>query len=133
MDYEKLADLILPEIDKTIEDYEAIYPKRELKEGAVVTRFAPSPTGFLHIGGLFSALISERTAHQSGGKFILRIEDTDKKREVENGIEKILEGLCEFGIKIDEGVVAEDEEIGNYGPYTQANEAQFTVHLQKSL
>ncbi|MBQ2897115.1 MAG: glutamate--tRNA ligase [Clostridia bacterium] len=133
MDYEKLADLILPEIDKTIEDYEAIYPKRELKEGAVVTRFAPSPTGFLHIGGLFSALISERTAHQSGGKFILRIEDTDKKREVENGIEKILEGLCEFGIKIDEGVVAEDEEIGNYGPYTQSKRGAIYGAFAKEL
>lgn len=133
MNYEKLAELLLPEIDKTVADYEAMYPKRDLAEGAAVTRFAPSPTGFLHIGGLFSALISERTAHQSGGKFILRIEDTDKKREVENGVEKILEGLSEFGVKIDEGVVAEDEEKGNYGPYTQSKRAPIYGAFAKEL
>lgn len=133
MNYEKLAELILPEIDKTIEDYEVMYPKRELNEGAAVTRFAPSPTGFLHIGGLFSALISERTAHQSGGKFILRIEDTDKKREVENGVEKILEGLYEFGVKIDEGVIGENEETGAYGPYTQSKRAHIYGAFAKEL
>lgn len=133
MNYEKLAELLLPEIDKTVADYEAMYPKRDLAEGAAVTRFAPSPTGFLHIGGLFSALISERTAHQSGGKFILRIEDTDKKREVENGVEKILEGLSEFGVKIDEGVVAENEEKGNYGPYTQSKRAPIYGAFAKEL
>ena len=82
----KLADLIFPEITETIEDLEKRFPKRDLKEGAEVTRFAPSPTGFLHIGGLFGSLIDMTVANQSGGKFILRIEDTDKKREVENGI-----------------------------------------------
>ena len=133
MNYEKLADILLPEIDKTVADYEAIYPKRNLEEGAQVTRFAPSPTGFLHIGGLFSALISERCAHQSGGKFILRIEDTDKKREVENGVEKILEGLSEFGVKIDEGVVSETEEKGEYGPYTQSKRAPIYGAFAKEL
>ena len=133
MNYEKLADILLPEINKTIADYEAIYPKRNLAEGAQVTRFAPSPTGFLHIGGLFSALISERTAHQSGGKFILRIEDTDKKREVENGVEKILEGLSEFGVKIDEGVISETEEKGDYGPYTQSKRAPIYGAFAKEL
>lgn len=133
MNYEKLADILLPEIDKIIADYEAIYPKRDLAEGAQVTRFAPSPTGFLHIGGLFSALISERCAHQSGGKFILRIEDTDKKREVENGVEKILEGLLEFGVKIDEGVVSENEEKGDYGPYTQSKRAPIYGAFAKEL
>ena len=133
MDYEKLAELVLPEIDKNIQDYELIYPKRQLPEGAQVTRFAPSPTGFLHIGGLFSALISERTAHQSGGKFILRIEDTDKKREVENGVEKILEGLGEFGVKVDEGVIGEDKETGDYGPYTQSKRGAIYGAFAKEL
>ncbi len=133
MDYEKLAELVLPEIDKNIQDYELIYPKRQLPEGAQVTRFAPSPTGFLHIGGLFSALISERTAHQSGGKFILRIEDTDKKREVENGVEKILEGLKEFGVNVDEGVIGEDKETGDYGPYTQSKRGAIYGAFAKEL
>jgi len=133
MNYEKLAELLLPEIDKTVADYEIMYPKRELPEGAAVTRFAPSPTGFLHIGGLFSALVSERVAHQSGGKFILRIEDTDKKREVENGVEKILEGLSEFGIKIDEGVVGQDQETGEYGPYTQSKRGAIYGAFAKEL
>ena len=79
MDYKKLAELLFPGITKTPDDYEKLYPERELPEGAKVTRFAPSPTGFLHIGGLFASLISERLAHQSGGVFLLRIEDTDKK------------------------------------------------------
>ena len=112
VDYQKLAELLFPHIDKTIEDYEAIYPQRELGEEAKITRFAPSPTGFLHIGGLFAALISERIAHQSGGKFILRIEDTDKKREVDDGVSKIIEGLKSFGIQIDEGFVDFDKEEG---------------------
>ena len=105
-DNERLAEFLFGDITKTVEGLEKEYPARNLKEGARVTRFAPSPTGYLHIGGLFAALISERTAHQSGGRFILRIEDTDKKREVENGVEKILEGLNSFGINIDEGFVS---------------------------
>ncbi|MBO5454107.1 MAG: glutamate--tRNA ligase [Clostridia bacterium] len=133
MDYNKLASLLFPHIDKTIEDYERIYPKRELPEGANVTRFAPSPTGFLHIGGLFAALISERMAHQSSGKFILRIEDTDKKREVEGGIDKILEGLLAFGIKIDEGFTDFDTETGNYGPYQQSKRAEIYQTFAKHL
>ena len=123
MDYNMLAELLFPHIDKTPADYEKLYPKRELAEGARVTRFAPSPTGFLHIGGLFAALISERIAHQSGGRFILRIEDTDKKREVEGGVEKILDGLLSFGIKIDEGFVDYDVQAGDYGPYKQSERA----------
>ena len=82
----KLANLIFPEITETIEELETRFPKRDLQEGAEVTRFAPSPTGFLHIGGLFGSLIDMRVANQSNGKFILRIEDTDTKRTVENGI-----------------------------------------------
>ena len=113
MDYNKLAQLLFPDIDKAPEYYDEKFPKRDLAEDAKITRFAPSPTGFLHIGGLFAALISERIAHQSGGKFILRIEDTDKKREVENGVDKIIEGLKAFGIKIDEGFVDFDTETSN--------------------
>lgn len=133
MDYKKLAQLMFPNINKTISDYENIYPKRTLEESAQVTRFAPSPTGFLHIGGLFAALISERIAHQSGGVFILRIEDTDKKREVENGVERILEGLKAFNIKIDEGFVDYDKCVGNYGPYKQSERAEIYQTFAKAL
>lgn len=133
MDFSLLAELLFPHIDKTIEDYEKQYPERDLPEGAKVTRFAPSPTGFLHIGGLFAALISERTAHQSGGRFILRIEDTDKKREVENGVEKIVEGLNSFGINIDEGFISSDEQRGDYGPYKQSERAEIYQCFAKKL
>ena len=133
VDYIKLGNLLFPTIDKTPEDYESIYPQRELGEEAKVTRFAPSPTGFLHIGGLFAALISERTAHQSGGKFILRIEDTDKKREVDDGVSKIIEGLKSFGIQIDEGFVDFDKEEGAYGPYKQSQRKEIYQAFAKSL
>lgn len=133
MDYNKLAQLLFPDIDKTCEDYEKMFPERNFPEGAKVTRFAPSPTGFLHIGGLFAALISERTAHQSGGKFILRIEDTDKKREVENGVTKIIEGLNAFGIKIDEGFTDFDTQSGEYGPYKQSEREKIYKCFAKSL
>ena len=133
MDYSALSSLLFSHIDKTIEDYEKIYPKRQLGDDAKVTRFAPSPTGFLHIGGLFASLISERMAHQSGGKFILRIEDTDKKREVENGVEKILDGLLSFGVKIDEGFVDYEKEAGDYGPYKQSQRAPIYQAFAKEL
>ena len=133
MDNNMLAELLFSHIDKVPADYDSIYPKRELGEDAKITRFAPSPTGFLHIGGLFAALISERIAHQSGGKFILRIEDTDKKREVENGVDRILEGLLGFGIKIDEGFVGYDEQKGNYGPYKQSERAKIYQCFAKEL
>ncbi|MBO5743433.1 MAG: glutamate--tRNA ligase [Clostridia bacterium] len=133
MDYNKLSELLFPHITKTPADYEAIYPKRNLAEDEKVTRFAPSPTGFLHIGGLFAALISERIAHQSGGKFILRIEDTDKKREVDDGVTKILEGLLGFGVKIDEGFVDFDKQDGSYGPYMQSQRAEIYQTFAKAL
>ena len=133
MDYQKLAALLLPHITKTPEDYRAIYPARDLKEGAKVTRFAPSPTGFLHIGGLFAALISERMAHQSGGVFMLRIEDTDKKREVEDGVSGIIDGLFAFGLQIDEGFVGKDTQVGSYGPYLQSARAEIYQAFAKSL
>ncbi len=133
MDYKKLSELLFPHIDKTVADYEAIYPKRNLGEDAKVTRFAPSPTGFLHIGGLFASLISERIAHQSGGRFILRIEDTDKKREVDDGVSKIIGGLKAFGITIDEGFVDFDTEEGEYGPYKQSERAAIYQCFAKKL
>lgn len=133
MDYNKLSELLFGHITKTPADYEAIYPKRNLPEGAKVTRFAPSPTGFLHIGGLFASLISERIAHQSDGVFILRIEDTDKKREVDDGVAKILEGLLGFGVKIDEGFVDFDKQAGEYGPYMQSHRAEIYQCYAKEL
>ena len=120
MDNLKLAELLFPEVTQSTEDIEAKYPKRPLPEGAVVSRFAPSPTGFLHIGGLFAAFVAERAAHSAGGVFYLRIEDTDKKREVENGITGIVKGIKDFGIKIDEGMMGENESVGDYGPYQQS-------------
>ncbi|MBR3932650.1 MAG: glutamate--tRNA ligase [Clostridia bacterium] len=133
MDYNKLSELLFGHITKTPADYEAVYPKRNLPEGAKVTRFAPSPTGFLHIGGLFASLISERIAHQSDGVFILRIEDTDKKREVADGVSKILEGLLGFGVKIDEGFVDFGKQEGSYGPYMQSQRAEIYQCFAKEL
>ena len=93
--------MLFPNVTKTIEDYEKIYPERNLPEGAEVCRFAPSPTGFLHIGGLYTAFRAERIAHQTNGVFLLRIEDTDQKREVENGVELLIQDLINFDYKID--------------------------------
>lgn len=117
---EKLAELCLPHIDKTPDYYEELYPVRNIPEGARVTRIAPSPTGYLHLGTLFAALVNRITATVSGGVFFTRIEDTDKKREVEGGIEDIICGLNNFGIEIDEGFVGKDEVKGDYGPYKQS-------------
>ncbi|MBR4720321.1 MAG: glutamate--tRNA ligase [Clostridia bacterium] len=133
MDYEKLAELLFKNIDKTPEDYEREYPCRNLPEVAKVTRFAPSPTGFLHIGGLFAAFIGERTARKTGGVFYLRIEDTDKKREIENGVSGIVKGLSDFGITIDEGMLTETESIGKYGPYTQSQRKEIYQAYCKDL
>ncbi len=133
MDNEKLAQLLFPDITKNCDEYEKEYPKRELKEGAMVTRFAPSPTGFLHIGGLFAAFVSERAAHTTDGVFFLRIEDTDKKREVENGVTGIVKGIQNFGIKIDEGMMSETESIGNYAPYIQSKRAKIYQTYCKDL
>lgn len=119
-DNEKLSKLLFPNLSVTPEEIEEKYPQRGLKEGARVTRFAPSPTGFLHIGGLFAAMIAKLTADTTGGAFYLRIEDTDKKREIEDGVTEIIKGLDSFGIEINEGVVGFNEEKGNYGPYQQS-------------
>jgi len=120
MTHKDLANLIFPNITKTIGDYEKIYPERDLPEGAMVTRFAPSPTGFVHMGSLLASFISSKAAKDTNGVFYLRIEDTDGKREVENGIEGIVKDLKDFKINIDEGVLSRTESIGNYGPYIQS-------------
>lgn len=133
MDNKKLACLLFPHITKGYEEYENQYPKRNLPEGAQVTRFAPSPTGFLHIGGLFAAFVSERAAHTTDGVFYLRIEDTDKKREVENGVSGIVKGITDFGIKIDEGMMNETESKGDYAPYIQSKRALIYQAYCKSL
>lgn len=115
-----LANVMYPNVTKTIYDYEVIYKERNLPEGAIVTRFAPSPTGFVHMGSLLTAFIASKMPKDTNGVFYLRIEDTDGKRTVENGISGILYDLKNFDIIPDEGVISETEEIGNYGPYIQS-------------
>ena len=119
MNYKDLADLIFPNA-KDISYYEEKYPERNLPEGAIVTRFAPSPTGVMHIGGLYQALIARVLADKTQGVFFLRIEDTDQKREVENGVTGIVSSLQDFDMAPDEGMISDTEEIGNYGPYKQS-------------
>lgn len=133
MDNLKLAELLFGNIKNSVEYYEEKYPKRDLPEGAQVTRFAPSPTGFLHIGGLFAAFVSERAAHTTDGIFYLRIEDTDKKREVENGVSGIVKGISDLGIRIDEGMMSETESVGAYAPYIQSSRAEIYQTYCKSL
>ncbi len=116
----KIIDLLFPSTLATVEELERKFPLRNLEEGAKVMRVAPSPTGFMHIGTLYAGLICERAAHQSGGVFMLRLEDTDKKREVEGAVELIVNAFKDYEIKVDEGSISTTEEIGNYGPYTQS-------------
>lgn len=133
MTRKEYADILLPGITKTIEDYGNLYPKRNLKEGAVVTRYAPSPTGYVHMGALFSAFIARKMAKQTEGVFFLRIEDTDKKREVENGVEGIIRDLHNYGIEIDEGMTSESDWIGEYGPYIQSKRGEIYQTFAKDL
>ena len=119
MNYKDLADLIFPNI-KDISYYEEKYPRRNLEEGAIVTRFAPSPTGFVHIGGLYQAFVARKVAKQTNGIFFLRVEDTDQKREIENGVTGIVNALKDFDMMPDEGQINENEELGKYGPYKQS-------------
>ena len=130
---ELLAELLLPNIDKTPDYYENLYPERNLPEGARVTRVAPSPTGYLHLGTLFTSLVNRITATSSGGVFYTRIEDTDKKREVEGGIEDIIDGLWRCGITIDEGFISGSEQKGIYGPYQQSHRAEIYQTYVKDL
>ena len=116
----KLAELLFPNITKTPADMEEMFPPRNLKEGARVTRLAPSPTRFLHFGNLFAGMVAYKTAKVSDGIFFVRVEDTDQKRKVEGAIEVMLKGLEAFDVVADEGVVGEDIEKGDYGPYYQS-------------
>ena len=122
MDYKAFANLLFPNITESTESIEARYPARNLPEGAKVTRFAPSPTGFMHLGALYGAMIDERLAHQSEGVFYLRIEDTDQKREIPGGVELIVKTFSDYGLAIDEGETPTGE-IGAYGPYRQRQRA----------
>ena len=132
MDYNKLAELLFPHITKTPADYEAMYPQRDLPEGAKVTRLGPSPTGFIHLGNLYGAFVDERLAHQSGGKFYLRIEDTDDKRFVEGAVEIIINSLRFFGINFDEGATMTGD-VGEYGNYTQSQRGEIYQCFAKKL
>ena len=127
-----MAKLLFGNVDKTPEDYEAMYPQRGLTEGAKVTRFAPSPTGFLHFGSLFAAFVASKTAGNDG-VFFLRIEDTDKKREVEDGVIGMVNGLKDFGIIPSEGAINATDEVGAYGPYTQSRRNHIYHAYVKSL
>lgn len=129
MDYNELAQLLFPDVEKTPDYYESLYPQRELPEGAKVTRYAPSPTGFVHFGGMFPVLIGERLAHQSGGVYYLRIEDTDSKREVEGAEFDLINVFQKFGINYDESIVKE----GKYGPYRQSERREIYRTYAKEL
>ena len=131
MDYQALADLLFPDVHETPEDVEQRFPPRQLPEGAVVTRMAPSPTGFVHLGNLVQGLTSERMAHQSGGVLFLRVEDTDAKREVPGAVEVLIKTLKHYGISFDEGATMEGDK-GIYGPYRQRQRADiYHVYAKK--
>ncbi|MFA6397827.1 MAG: glutamate--tRNA ligase, partial [Candidatus Paceibacterota bacterium] len=129
----KIADKILPNLKFSAEDLEEKYPKRKLKEGACVTRIAPSPTGFMHIGNVFSAIINDRIAHQSDGVMFSRIEDTDQKRKVEGAVDIIINFLNEFKIDLDEGEKKDGVETGEYGPYRQSERIEIYQTFLKFL
>jgi glutamyl-tRNA synthetase len=132
MDSKELANLIFPDV-KGVEYYEEKYPARNLPEGAQVVRFAPSPTGFVHVGGLFQSLVAKKLARQTGGVFIVRIEDTDQKREIENGAEQILQALKDYDVSPDETIGLDGVDIGNYGPYMQSKRKDIYQSYAKKL
>ena len=132
MDYKDLANAIYPNA-KSIEYYEEMYKPRNLAPGAEVTRFAPSPTGFVHIGGLYQCIINRAIAKLTGGVFYLRIEDTDQKRKIENGVEQIIEALAKFDFIPDEGMISENESKGDYGPYKQSQRKEIYEAFAKYL
>ena len=132
MDYKDLANVIYPNA-KSIEYYEEVYKPRNLPQGAEVTRFAPSPTGFVHIGGLYQCIINRAIAKQTGGVFFLRIEDTDQKRKIENGVEQIIDALKKFDFVPDEGMISENESRGDYGPYKQSQRKEVYDAFAKYL
>ena len=131
MDYQALAQLLFPHVTDTPEMLEEKYPVRNVPEGAVITRMAPSPTGFVHLGNLVQGMISERMAHQSGGVLFLRVEDTDAKREVPGAVEVLIDTLKHYGINFDEGATM-DGDSGEYGPYRQRQRAAiYHVYAKK--
>ena len=132
MDYQALAGLLFPNVTETPEEVEARFPKRQVPEGAVITRMAPSPTGFVHLGNLVQGMISERMAHQSGGVLFLRVEDTDAKREVPGAVEVLINSLKHYNINFDEGATI-DGDSGNYGPYRQRQRAAIYHVFAKKL
>ncbi|MBE6982083.1 MAG: glutamate--tRNA ligase [Ruminococcaceae bacterium] len=133
MDHKALAELLFPNVTETPEDLEARFPQRENPEGAVITRMAPSPTGFVHLGNLVQGLTSERMAHQSGGVLFLRVEDTDAKREVPGAVEVLIDTLKHYGIAFDEGATHEGDS-GLYGPYRQRQRAAiYHVYAKKMV
>ncbi len=132
MDYQALADLLFPNVTETPDELEARFPRRTLPEGAVVTRMAPSPTGFVHLGNLVQGMISERIAHQSGGVLFLRVEDTDAKREVPGAVEVLINSLKHYNINFDEGATI-DGDNGLYGPYRQRQRAAIYHVFAKKL
>lgn len=133
MTNKEYADILLPGVKHTWEEYENMYPKRDLKEGAIVTRYAPSPTGLPHMGNFFQCFISKTFAKQTEGVFFIRIEDTDTERTVENGIQNILDALRPFNIDFDEGFISETEERGIYGPYKQSDRMDIYKAYAKRL
>lgn len=132
-DYKELAQLLFPDIDKSTDYYENLYPPRNLKEGARVTRFAPSPTGFLHLGNLFACSVAYKTAKTTGGVFYVRVEDTDQKRKVEGAVEVMLQGLKTYGITADEGVMPDGSQKGDYAPYIQSQRKEIYQTYAKWL
>lgn len=133
MDNKKLAELLFPDNKLTVEEIEKKYPKRKLKVGAQVTRFAPSPTGFMHLGGFFSALIDWNIAKRSGGVFYLRIEDTDQKREIVGASTVIMDILTGYGLTPDEYELKGGVTVGNYGPYYQTERKEIYKAYAKKL
>ncbi|MGN0316900.1 MAG: glutamate--tRNA ligase [Lachnospira sp.] len=134
MDYNKLAKMLFPDVDKTPEYYEEKFPYRKLPNKAEVTRLAPSPTGFIHLGNLYSALADERIAHRNGGVFYLRIEDTDGKRTVDGAVETVINVLRYFNIEFDEGAGFDDDDpVNAYGPYYQTQRVDIYHAYAKSL
>ena len=133
MDYQKLANLLFPDVTLTKDDLEKMYPPRNLPQGAIVTRFAPSPTGFLHIGSVFTCLVANNFAKKSKGVFILRIEDTDQNRKVQDGVKLIIQGLKRYNVSFDEGVDENGNDYGAYGTYTQSKRKPIYMAMAKYL
>ena len=132
MDRKELADLIFPEA-KEVSYYEEKYPERDLPEGAQVVRVAPSPTGFIHVGGIFQGLIAKKIAQQTGGVFFVRIEDTDQKREVQGAIEDTISTMHNFGMDFSEGMTGQETSKGEYGPYRQSQRSDIYNAFAKDL